>query len=97
MSNSWGGSERPDDSRDEGVTPQALPVEELETISIFDTQRDRQVRIGTSLSPSLQTKFIALLPANSEVFAWSYDDMPGISPDDMPGPTMTCHGRPRAP
>ncbi|CAL8175954.1 unnamed protein product [Prunus armeniaca] len=69
MPNGRGRSERPDDPRDTGVTPQTLPIEELETISIFDTQKDRQVRIGTSLSPSLRTKFIAFLRANLEVFA----------------------------
>ncbi|CAL8163905.1 unnamed protein product [Prunus armeniaca] len=40
MPNGKGGSELPDDPRDEGAMPQALPVEELETISTFDTQRD---------------------------------------------------------
>ncbi|CAL9020832.1 unnamed protein product [Prunus brigantina] len=39
------------------------------------------IRIGTSLSPSLRSEFISFLRANSEVFAWSYGDMPGISPD----------------
>ncbi|CAL8991628.1 unnamed protein product [Prunus brigantina] len=62
------------------ATPQAQPAEELETISLSDVQ-DRQVRIGTSLSPSLRSEFISFLRANSEVFAWFYDDMPGISPD----------------
>ncbi|CAL8117035.1 unnamed protein product [Prunus armeniaca] len=80
MPNGKGGTERPDDPRDDNVTPQAQPAEELETISIFDTQ-DRQVRIGTSLSPSLRTDFLAFLRDNSEVFAWSYNDMPGISLD----------------
>ncbi|CAL2277612.1 unnamed protein product [Prunus armeniaca] len=80
MPNDKGGTERPDDPRDDNVTLQAQPAEELETISISDTQ-DRQVRIGTSLSPSLRTDFITFLRANSEVFAWSYNDMPGISPD----------------
>ncbi|CAL8164014.1 unnamed protein product [Prunus armeniaca] len=72
--------ERPDDPRDDNVTPQAQPAEELETISISDTL-DQQTRIGTSLSPSLRIDFITFLRANSEVFAWSYNDIPGISPD----------------
>ncbi|CAL2245630.1 unnamed protein product [Prunus armeniaca] len=80
MPNDKGGTERSDDSRDDNVTPQAQPTEELETISISDTQ-DQQVRIGTSLNLSLRTDFITFLRANSEVFAWSYNDMPGISPD----------------
>ncbi|CAL2247426.1 unnamed protein product [Prunus armeniaca] len=80
MPNGKGGTQRPDDLRDDNVTPQAQLAEELETISISDTQ-DRQVRIGTSLSSSLRTDFITFLRANTEVFAWSYNDMPGISPD----------------
>ncbi|CAL9012172.1 unnamed protein product [Prunus brigantina] len=39
------------------------------------------VRIGTSLSQELRSDLIAFLRLNSEVFAWSYNDMPGISPD----------------
>ncbi|CAL8135695.1 unnamed protein product [Prunus armeniaca] len=80
MSNDKEGLARPDDPRDEGVTSQAQPIEELEMIPISDTQ-DRTVQIGTSLSLTLRTEFIAFLRANLEVFAWSYDDMPGISPD----------------
>ncbi|CAL9019127.1 unnamed protein product [Prunus brigantina] len=80
LPNGRGGTDPPDDPRDDNATPQAQPAEELETISLSDVQ-DRQVRIGTSLSPSLRSEFISFLRANSEVFAWSYDDMPGISPD----------------
>ncbi|CAL9024550.1 unnamed protein product, partial [Prunus brigantina] len=68
MPNGKIGSERPDDPRDDSVILQAQPAEELETISITDTQ-DRQVRMGTSLGPSLRTEFITFLRANSEVFA----------------------------
>ncbi|CAL9029545.1 unnamed protein product, partial [Prunus brigantina] len=80
LPNGRGGTDPPDDPRDDNATPQAQPAEELETISLSDVQ-DRQVRIGTSLNPSLRREFISFLRANSEVFAWSYDDMPGISPD----------------
>ncbi|CAL2246070.1 unnamed protein product [Prunus armeniaca] len=80
MPNGKGGTERPNDPRDDNVTPQAQPAEELKTVSISDTQ-DQQVRISTSLSPSLRTDFITSFKANSKVFAWSNNDMPGISPD----------------
>ncbi|CAL8992010.1 unnamed protein product [Prunus brigantina] len=39
------------------------------------------VRIGTSLSQELRSDLVTFLCLNSEVFAWSYNDMPGISPD----------------
>ena len=70
-----------DDPRDESPTPHTQPAEELETITLSDEQPDRQVRIGTRLTANLRTQFIDFLRHHSEVFAWSYEDMPGIAPD----------------
>ncbi|CAL9018622.1 unnamed protein product, partial [Prunus brigantina] len=75
------GTERPEDPRDEFVTQQAEPVEDLELVTLDEDIPDRQVRIGTSLSQELRSDLVAFLRLNSEVFAWSYNDMPGISPD----------------
>ncbi|XP_034218890.1 uncharacterized protein LOC117630254 [Prunus dulcis] len=70
-----------DDPRDESPTPHTQPAEELETITLSDEQLDRQVRIGTRLTANLRTQFIDFLRHLLEVFAWSYEDMPGIAPD----------------
>ncbi|KAM2114316.1 hypothetical protein ACFX1Q_022875 [Malus domestica] len=43
------------------------------------------VKIGTTLSPPIRLALIYFLQDNTEVFAWSYEDMPGISPD------IICH------
>ncbi|KAM1503964.1 hypothetical protein ACFXTO_000128 [Malus domestica] len=43
------------------------------------------VKIGTTLSPPIRLALISFLQENTEVFAWSYEDMPGISPD------IICH------
>ncbi|KAM2154245.1 hypothetical protein ACFX1Q_046093 [Malus domestica] len=43
------------------------------------------VKIGTTLSPPIQLALISFLQENTKVFAWSYEDMPGISPD------IICH------
>ncbi|KAM1910699.1 hypothetical protein ACFX13_039310 [Malus domestica] len=43
------------------------------------------VKIGTTLSPPIRLTLISFLEENTEVFAWSYEDMPGISPD------IICH------
>ncbi|KAM1066715.1 hypothetical protein ACFX2B_021848 [Malus domestica] len=43
------------------------------------------VKIGTTLSPPIRLALISFLQDNTEVFAWSYEDMPGISPD------IICH------
>ncbi|XP_020424437.1 uncharacterized protein LOC109950302 [Prunus persica] len=75
------GTERPEDLREESVTQQAKPVEDLELVTLHDDIPDRQVQIGTSLSQELHSDLIAFLCLNSEVFAWSYNDMPGISPN----------------
>ncbi|CAL8137246.1 unnamed protein product [Prunus armeniaca] len=61
------GIERPEDPREESATQQAEPVEDLQLV--------------TSLSQELRSDLIAFLCLNSEVFAWSYNDMSGISPD----------------
>lgn len=53
----------------------------MEMVSLFEAQPDRQFKIGTTLSSPLRTKFIAFLSTNTKVSAWSYDDMPDISPD----------------
>ncbi|KAI5345569.1 hypothetical protein L3X38_013446 [Prunus dulcis] len=70
-----------DDPRDESPTPHTQPAEELETITLSNEQPDRQVRIGTRLTANHRTQFIDFLRHHSEVFAWSYEDMPGIAPD----------------
>ena len=43
------------------------------------------VKIGTALSPPIRLTLISFLQENTEVFAWSYEDMLGISPD------IICH------
>ncbi|KAM1937255.1 hypothetical protein ACFX15_014438 [Malus domestica] len=43
------------------------------------------VKIGTTFLPPIRLTLISLLQENTEVFAWSYEDMPGISPD------IICH------
>ncbi|CAL8080855.1 unnamed protein product [Prunus armeniaca] len=75
------GNEPIDDPREENPTPMAQPAEELETIILNKDFPDRWVKIGTNLEPDLRRQFIDFLRQHAEVFAWSYDDMPGISPD----------------
>ncbi|KAM2433749.1 hypothetical protein PS1_023926 [Malus domestica] len=74
-----------DDPRDDSFTQQAQPAEELEKVPISIDHPDRMVNIGTTLSPPLRLALISFLKENTEVFAWSYEDMPGISPD------VICH------
>ncbi|CAL2255478.1 unnamed protein product [Prunus armeniaca] len=71
----------PEDPREESATQQGEPVEDLELVTLHEDIPDRQFRIGTSLSQELHSDHVAFLRLNSEVFAWSYNDMPGISLD----------------
>ncbi|KAM1769028.1 hypothetical protein ACFX12_046917 [Malus domestica] len=80
-----GGNSQPDDPRDDSFTQQAQPAEELEKVSISKDYPDRMVKIGTTLSPPIRLTLISFLQENTEVFAWSCEDMPGIYPD------IICH------
>jgi hypothetical protein len=38
------------------------------------------VRVGSQLNPTQKKKLVSFLRKNSDVFVWSHEDMPGISP-----------------
>ncbi|KAM2931661.1 hypothetical protein FF1_039835 [Malus domestica] len=80
-----GGNSQPDDLRDDSFTQQAQPAEELEKVSISKNYPDHMVKIGTTLSPPIWLALITFLQENTEIFAWSYEDMSSISPD------IFCH------
>ncbi|KAM1696120.1 hypothetical protein ACFXTN_027679 [Malus domestica] len=80
-----GGTSQPDDPRYDSFTQQAQPAEELEKASISKDYPNRMVKIDTTLSPPIRLAWISFLQENTEVFAWSYEDMSGISPD------IICH------
>jgi hypothetical protein len=53
-------------------------VEGLEDFEIGDSEKI--VRIGSQLSQLVKEDLVAFLRRNSDVFAWSHEDMPGIDP-----------------
>ena len=55
-------------------------VEALETVILVEDEITKITRIGTTLSLEMRTKLIQFLKENLDVFAWSYEDMSGISP-----------------
>ncbi|KAM2501615.1 hypothetical protein ACFX1W_032265 [Malus domestica] len=79
--NHHGGNSQPDDLRDDSFTQQAQPAEELDKVFISKYYPDRMVKIGTTLSPPIRLALISFLQENTGVFACSYEDMLGISPD----------------
>jgi len=55
-------------------------VEVLETMELVEGETARTTRIGTTLSPEMRTRLVLFLKENLDFFAWSHEDMPGISP-----------------
>ncbi|GFS42516.1 hypothetical protein Acr_00g0080270 [Actinidia rufa] len=62
-------------------TENTKPLEEVVPISIHPNYPDRQVMIGTELTDELRIALIDFLKKNSDVFAWSQGDVPGIDPE----------------
>jgi len=54
-------------------------VEALETMELVEGETVRMTRIGTTLSPEMRTRLVQFFKKNLNVFAWSHEDMPGIS------------------
>ena len=56
-------------------------MEALETVELVEGEVDKTTKIGTTLSPEMRIRLIRFLKENLDVFAWSHEDMPGISPE----------------
>ncbi|XP_059315447.1 uncharacterized protein LOC132066075 [Lycium ferocissimum] len=56
-------------------------LDETETINLGDSEIVRETRISVHLTPSQREELINLLRQYIDVFAWSYDDMSGLSTD----------------
>ena len=72
-----GPSECNSDTDDRKVTP--VPGN-TELIDFGVPNQLREIRIGSSLSPDERSRLIDLLRSYLNVFAWSYEDMPGLDP-----------------
>ena len=55
-------------------------VEALETVELIEGEIAKTTRIRTALSPEMRTRLVQFLKENMDVFAWSHEDMPSISP-----------------
>ena len=54
-------------------------VAALEIVELAEGEENKTTRIGTMLSPEMRTRLVQFLKENLDVFAWSHEDMPGIS------------------
>uniref|UniRef100_A0A2N9HTC2 Reverse transcriptase domain-containing protein n=1 Tax=Fagus sylvatica TaxID=28930 RepID=A0A2N9HTC2_FAGSY len=61
--------------------PRISAKEELEVIDLSsDPSIQRPISINASLSASERTQLVALLKEYQDIFAWQYNEMPGIDP-----------------
>ena len=51
----------------------------METVALVEDGTAKRIRIGMMLSSEMRTKLIEFLKENLNVFAWSHENMPGIS------------------
>lgn len=57
------------------------PHEEVVEVINLGTEEDKkEVKIGASLEATVKRRVIELLKEYADVFAWSYQDMPGLDP-----------------
>ena len=70
-------SESNSDTDDRKVTPVSNSTK---LIDFGVPDQPKEIRIGSSLSPDERSRFIDLLMSYLDVFAWSYEDMPGLDP-----------------
>ncbi|GFZ12705.1 hypothetical protein Acr_23g0010900 [Actinidia rufa] len=61
-------------------TKNTKPLEVVAPISIHPDHPDRYVMIGTELTEEQRNALVEFLKKNSDVFAWSQGDVPGIGP-----------------
>ena len=55
-------------------------VKALEEVELVDKMTTMMTRIGTTLSRKMRSRLVQFLKENLNVFTWSHEDMPGISP-----------------
>ena len=65
------------DMDDRKVTPLSGSIE---LIDFGASDQPGEIRIRSSLSPDKRSRLIDLLSSYLDVFAWSYEDMPGLDP-----------------
>ncbi|XP_070032475.1 uncharacterized protein [Nicotiana tomentosiformis] len=54
-------------------------LDETETVDLGDSERVKETRVSIHLSPSEKEEYFRFLKEYEDIFAWSYDDMTGLS------------------
>ncbi|XP_074308174.1 uncharacterized protein LOC141643048 [Silene latifolia] len=75
-----------DDEIEVGEIPKTLEdgveatVDDLKEINLGTTEEPRPVYVSSLLTDQEKTEYVELLSEYKDVFAWSYQEMPGLSP-----------------
>ena len=67
------------------------PLDDLKTIDLGTIDQLRELRIGTTLFVDERDSLLMLLRSYLDVFAWSYEDMPGLDPSIVQHHRHLCH------
>ena len=54
---------------------------EINRTHVGDGEERKEVKVGTGMSISIRDELVALLRDYQDIFAWSYQDMLGLSPN----------------
>ena len=55
--------------------------ESIEVVNLGTNEEAKELRVGSALQKEVKAKLIKLLKDYMDVFAWSYQDMPGLDTD----------------
>src|SRR4051812_39520469 len=55
--------------------------ESIEVINLGSNEEKKEVKIGADLENSVKQRLIQMFQDYIEIFAWSYEDMPGLDTD----------------
>jgi len=55
--------------------------EEMKLIHLGAGNERKEVKVGTGMTTPIHEELVALLRDYQDIFAWSYQDMPGLSHD----------------
>ena len=56
-------------------------IEDMDDVPLVEGDLTRNLKIGSKLSEGLRRRLVDFLRSNSDSFAWSHLDMPGIDPE----------------
>ena len=66
------------EQEEKAIQPHEEPIE---VINLGSDEEKKEVKIGADLEHSIKQRLIQMLQDYAEIFAWSYQDMPGLDTD----------------